>query len=34
MARIVVDDELARQIREAGESVGLVDKEGKPVAIC
>ena len=34
MAHIVVDDELARQIREAGERVGLVDREGKPVGVC
>ncbi len=34
MAQIVVDDELARQIRESGEPVGLVDREGKAVAVC
>ena len=34
MALIVIDDVLARQIREAGEPVGLVDREGKAVCIC
>jgi hypothetical protein len=34
MAHIVIDDELAEQIRNADEPVGLIDKAGMPVGIC
>lgn len=32
MPVLVIDDELAQQIRDAGEKVGLVDRQGKPSA--